>query len=81
MARCKFCGQQIDWITAAGEKQVPVDPYPVFVMEGRGWEVFFDDMGETVVGRQAMQEEESQDLPVAFVQHRKTCQVMRTRFG
>lgn len=81
MARCKFCGQRIDWITVAGDKRVPVDPYPVFVVEGKGRKVFFDDMGGTVVGRQAWPEEESRDLPVAFIPHRKTCQVIRDMFG
>ena len=32
MARCKFCNQEIDWITSLEGKQVPVDPDPVFVM-------------------------------------------------
>ena len=81
MVRCKFCGQKIDWIGIAGGKKVPVDPNPVFVVEDRGREVFFDDMGGTVVGRQAWPEEESRDLPVAFAPHRKTCQVIRDMFG
>ena len=36
MARCKFCGQEIDWITSLEGKQVPVDPDPVFVIEDGG---------------------------------------------
>ena len=56
-------------------------PYPVFVVEGKGRKVFIDDLGGTVVGRQAWPEEESRDLPVAFIPHRKTCQVIRDMFG
>ena len=55
MARCKFCNQEIDWITSLEGRQVPVDPDPVFVIEDGG------------------PEEERQDLPVAFVLHRRTC--------
>lgn len=66
MARCKFCGQEIDWITSLEGKQVPVDPDPVFVIEDGGPEAFLDDMGATITGRQATPEEERQDLPVAF---------------
>ena len=73
MARCKFCGQEIDWITSMEGKQVPVDPDPVFVIEDGGPEEFLDDMGATITGRQAKPEEERQDLPVAFVLHRRTC--------
>lgn len=73
MARCKFCGQEIDWITSLEGKRVPVDPDPVFVIEGDGPEAFLDDMGATITGRPAGPEEESQDLPVAFVLHRRTC--------
>lgn len=73
MARCKFCGQVIDWITSLEGKQVPVDPDPVFVIEDGGPDTFLDDMGATITGRQAGPEEERQDLPVAFVPHRRTC--------
>ena len=52
MARCKFCNQEIDWITSLEGKQVPVDPDPVFVIEGDGPEAFLDDMGATITGRQ-----------------------------
>ena len=40
MARCKFCGQEIDWITSMEGKQVPVDPDPVFVIEDGSPEAF-----------------------------------------
>ena len=73
MAHCKFCGQEIDWITSLEGKQVPVDPDPVFVIEGNGPEAFLDDMGATITGRMARPEEERRDLPVAFVPHRRTC--------
>ena len=69
----KFCGQEIDWITSMEGKQVPVDPDPVFVIEDDGPDTFLDDMGATITGRQAKPEEESRDLPVAFVLHRRTC--------
>ena len=54
-------------------KQVPVDPDPVFVIEDDGLDTFLDGMGTTITGRQAIPEEERQDLPVAFVHHRRTC--------
>ena len=73
MARCKFCGQEIDWITSLEGKRVPVDPDPVFVIEGDGPEMFLDDMGATMTRRQARRSEECGDLPVAFVPHRRTC--------
>lgn len=73
MARCKFCGQEIDWITSLEGKQVPVDPDPVFVIEDGGPDTFLDDMGAAITGRQAKPEEERRDLLVAFVPHRRTC--------
>lgn len=73
MARCKFCGQEIDWITSLEGKPVPVDPDPVFVIEDGGLDTFLDDMGATITGRRARTYEESRDLPVAFVPHRRTC--------
>ena len=73
MARCKFCGQEIDWITSLEGKRVPVDPDPVFVIEDGGPDTFLDDMGAAITGRQAKPEEEHRDLPVAFVPHRRTC--------
>ena len=73
MSACKFCGAEIDWITNLEGKQVPVDPDPVFVIEGDGREAFLDDMGATITGRQARPEEERRDLHVAFIPHRRTC--------
>lgn len=73
MSYCKFCGQEIDWITSAEGKHVPVDPDPVFVIEDDGPDTFLDDMGAIITGRQARPEEERRDLPVAFVPHRRTC--------
>lgn len=74
MARCKFCGQEIDWITSLEGKPVPVDPDPVFVIEDGGPDTFLDDMGAIITGRRARTGEERRDLPVAFVPHRRTCQ-------
>ena len=51
MARCKFCGKEIDWITSLEGKQVPVDPDPVFVIEDGSPEAFLDDTGATITGR------------------------------
>lgn len=52
---------------------MPVDPEPVFVVEGAGKDRFVTDEGEVILGRRALPEEESLDLPVAFVPHWKTC--------
>ena len=73
MARCKFCGQEIDWITSLEGKPVSVDPDPVFVIEDGGPDTFLDDMGAAIIGRQAKPEEERRGLPVAFIPHRRTC--------
>lgn len=73
MARCKFCGREIDWITSLEGKPVPVDPEPVFVIEDGGPDTFLDDMGATITGRRARTGEERRDLPVAFAPHRRTC--------
>ena len=77
MELCKYCWQKIDWITNLDRKPVPVDPDPVFVIEGSGPDTFLDDMGTTITGRQAAPEEELPELPVAFVPHRKTCRWAR----
>lgn len=52
---------------------MPVDPEPVFVIEGAGRDRFVSDSGEALVGRVASKEEERRELPVAFVPHWKTC--------
>lgn len=73
MSRCRGCGASIDWITTTAGKPMPVDPEPVFVVEGAGKDRFVTDEGEVILGRRARPEEESHDLPVAFVPHWKTC--------
>lgn len=70
MSRCKNCGREIDWLCTAEGYYIPVDPEPVFVIEGEGSERFYSEEEGVLVGRQASFEEESVELPVAFVRHR-----------
>ena len=58
MSLCRGCGSQIEWIKTTAGRNMPVDPEPVFVIEGDGRD---------------RPEEESRELPVAFVPHWKTC--------
>ena len=73
MSICRGCGQEIDWIKTVAGKNMPVDPAPVFVIEGGGNDRFVTDEGEVITGRVARPEEESRDLPVAFFRHWDTC--------
>lgn len=73
MSICRGCGREIDWIRTVAGKNMPVDPAPVFVIEGGGNDRFVTDEGEVITGRIARPEEESRDLPVAFVPHWMTC--------
>ena len=73
MSVCRRCGREIEWITTESGKPIPFDPEPVFVIEGDGRDTFTDDSGAPIVGRVARPEEESPELPVAFVPHWMTC--------
>lgn len=73
MSLCKGCGAPLEWIRTAAGRSMPIDPEPVFVIEGTGPDSFITDEGEVIRGRRAAPEEENRDLPVAFVPHWKTC--------
>ena len=73
MSICRGCGQEIDWIRTVAGKNMPVDPAPVFVIEGGGNDRFVTDEGEVITGRAARPEEGSPALPVGFVPHWKVC--------
>lgn len=73
MSLCRGCGAPLEWIKTAAGKSMPVNPEPVFVIEGDGPDSFITDEGEVIRGRAARQEEENNGLPVAFVPHWKTC--------
>ena len=73
MSLCRGCGAPLEWIKTAAGKSMPVDPEPVFVVEGDGPDSFITDEGEVIRGRAARPEEENNGLPVAFVPHWKTC--------
>ena len=62
MSVCKGCGAPLEWIRTEAGRTMPVDPEPVFIIEG-----------EVITGRRALPEEERRTLPVAFVPHWKTC--------
>lgn len=78
MSVCKGCGREIDWIRTAAGKSMPIDPEPVFVIEGDGKDLFFTDEGETLKGRAARPDEVTTkeaklETPLGFVPHWKTC--------
>ena len=73
MSLCKGCGAPLEWIRTAEGRYMPVDPKPVFVIEGPGPDSFITDEGEVITGRRALPEEERRELKVAFVPHWKTC--------
>lgn len=74
MSVCRDCGAEIDWVRTEEGRYIPVDPEPVFVIEGGGQDQFIEDEGGTITGRIARPEEERRDLPVAYVPHWRTCQ-------
>lgn len=73
MSRCRGCGAAIEWIQTPEGRYMPIDPEPVFVIEDDGKDRFVTDEGGVILGRRARPEEESHDLPVAYVPHWKTC--------
>ena len=73
MSVCRGCGRSIDWISTKDGRNMPVDPEPVYEVEGGGKDRFVTDEGEVITGRIARPEEESRAIPVAFVPHWKTC--------
>lgn len=73
---CKACGTVIDWVQIPEGKWIPLDPEPVFVIEGDGMDRFVTDEGRVITGRLACPGESRFDMLVAFVPHWKTC--MRT---
>lgn len=78
MSICKGCQAEIDWLRTPAGKMMPINPEPVFVIEGDGTDVFYTDEGEQLRGRLARPEEvETKDArlktPLGFVPHWKTC--------
>lgn len=78
MSVCKNCGQEIDWVRKEDGRYIPVDPEPVFVVEGEGNERFYDEELGEITGREAAPGEvrtmeEKINTPVGFVPHWRTC--------
>ena len=78
MSVCKGCWREIDWIRTAAGKPMPVDPDPVFVIEGDGKDLFYTEEGEQLRGRAARSDEVTTqeaklETPLGFVTHWKTC--------
>ena len=57
MSQCRDCGAGIDWMRTEEGRYIPVDPEPVFVIEGDGDEHFYDDELGEITGRLARPEE------------------------
>ena len=73
MSVCRRCGREIEWTQDEKGRYIPLDLEPVFVIEDGGKDKFYTDENAVIVGRIARREEESPELPVAFVPHWKTC--------
>ncbi len=63
-------------------RYIPVDPEPVFVIEGDGDEQFYDDELGEIAGRMARPEEvqtreQKINAPVGYVPHWRTCRARR----
>ena len=78
MSYCKNCGREIDWMRTAEGRYIPVDPEPVFVIEGEGQDKFYAEEEGELTGR-AERPGEIQTLekkistPLGFVPHWRTC--------
>lgn len=84
MSYCKNCGREIDWIRTEEGRYIPVDPEPVFIIEGEGPNRFYSEEGEELIGRIArwpeVQTKEAKiNTPVGFVAHWWTCPYTRPR--
>ena len=73
MSVCRRCGREIEWAQGENGRFIPLDLEPVFVIEGGGNDQFYTDENAVIGGRAARPEEESPELPVAFIPHWKTC--------
>lgn len=82
MSHCKDCGLEIDWMQTAGGRYIPVDPEPVFVIEGEGRDRFYTEEEGELTGRPARPEEVQTkeakiNTPLGFVPHWRTCPCRR----
>ena len=73
MSVCKNCGQEIDWVRKEDGRYIPVDPEPVFVIEGEGSERFYDEELREAAPGEVRTMEEKINTPVGFVPHWRTC--------
>lgn len=84
MSYCKKCNREIDWIRTEEGRYIPVDPEPVFVIEGEGPNRFYSEEGEELIGRiarwsEVQTKEAKTNTPVGFVAHWWTCPYTRPR--
>ena len=82
MGVCRECSMKIDWMQTAGGRYIPVDPEPVFVIEGEGDERFYTKRAGVFSGRRAwpaevQTREARSNTPLGFVPHRQTCPCCR----
>lgn len=82
MSYCKSCGAEIDWMRTEEGRYIPVDPEPVFVIEGEGPERFYTEEEGVLAGRLARPEEvqtreQKMNTPLGFVPHWRTCRARR----
>ncbi len=82
MSYCKNCGAEIDWMRTEEGRYIPVDPDPVFVIEGEGQERFYTEEEGVLAGRLARPEEvqtreQKMNTPLGFVPHWRTCRARR----
>lgn len=78
MSVCKDCGREIDWMQTEEGRYIPVDPEPVFVIEGEERDRFYTEEEGVLTGRAARPGEiqtleQKINTPLGFVPHWRTC--------
>ena len=84
MSVCRDCGAEIDWVRTEEGRYIPVDPEPVFVIEGEGDERFYDEELGVIIGHPARPEEVQTreakiNTPLGYVPHWRTCPERRKK--
>ena len=84
VSACRNCGAEIDWMRTEEGRYIPMDPDPVFVIEGEGagTEHFYTEEEGVLIGRRARPEEVQTreakiNTPLGFVPHWRTCRARR----
>jgi hypothetical protein len=77
MSKCRGCGAEISWVRTRGGKMIPVNPRPVYIVDGTGRDIVVTQDGSVANGIISPDGKVPPGKRAGWITHFATCPLAR----